>query len=101
MADLILYTNPQSRGRIIRWMLEEVGQAYETEIIPYDELKSERFWKVNPMGKVPAIQHGGTSLPKPPRSALTRRRLSRGRPWPARGGESGLLSLAVLCGRSS
>jgi glutathione S-transferase len=57
MAELILYTNPQSRGRIVRWMLEEVGQPYETEIIPYDQLKSERYLAVNPMGKVPAIKH--------------------------------------------
>ena len=59
MADLIFYTNPQSRGRIIRWMLEEVDQPYETEIIPYDEIKSERYLAVNPMGKVPAIKHNG------------------------------------------
>jgi glutathione S-transferase len=59
MADLIFYTNPMSRGRIIRWMLEEVGQAYETEIIPYDQIKSERYLAVNPMGKVPAIKHNG------------------------------------------
>jgi glutathione S-transferase len=57
MADVTLYTNPQSRGRIVRWMLEEVGQPYETEIIPYDQLKSERYLAVNPMGKVPAIKH--------------------------------------------
>jgi glutathione S-transferase len=59
MADLIFYTNPMSRGRIIRWMLEEVGQAYETEIISYDQIKSERYLAVNPMGKVPAIKHNG------------------------------------------
>jgi len=57
MADLIFYTNPQSRGRIIRWMLEEVGQPYETEVIAYDQLKSERYLTVNPMGKVPSIKH--------------------------------------------
>ncbi|HZD53109.1 MAG TPA: glutathione S-transferase family protein [Woeseiaceae bacterium] len=57
MADLIFYTNPQSRGRIVRWMLEEVGQPYETEIIPYDRLKSADYLAVNPMGKVPAIKH--------------------------------------------
>ena len=56
MADLIFYTNPQSRGRIIRWMLEEIGQPYETEVIAYDQIKSERFLAVNPMGKVPAIK---------------------------------------------
>jgi glutathione S-transferase len=59
MADLVFYTNPQSRGRIIRWMLEEVGQPYETEIIPYDQIKSDRYLAVNPMGKVPAIRHRG------------------------------------------
>ena len=58
MADLILYTNPQSRGRIARWMLEEIGQPYETEIIAYDQIKSDRYLAVNPMGKVPAIKHG-------------------------------------------
>jgi len=57
MADLTLYTNPQSRGRIVRWMLEEIGQPYETEIVPYDQMKSERYLAVNPMGKVPAIKH--------------------------------------------
>lgn len=57
MADLIFYTNPQSRGRVVRWMLEEVGHSYETEIIPYDQLKSDRYLAVNPMGKVPAIKH--------------------------------------------
>jgi glutathione S-transferase len=57
MADLIFYTNPQSRGRIVRWMLEEMGQPYETEVIAYDQLKSERYLAVNPMGKVPAIKH--------------------------------------------
>ncbi len=57
MADLIFYTNPQSRGRIVRWMLEEIGAAYETEVIAYDQLKGERYLAVNPMGKVPAIKH--------------------------------------------
>jgi glutathione S-transferase len=57
MADIIFYTNPQSRGRIVRWMLEEVGQPYETEIIAYDQMKSDRYLAVNPMGKVPAIKH--------------------------------------------
>jgi len=57
MGDIIFYTNPQSRGRIVRWMLEEIGQPYETEIIAYDQLKSDRYLAVNPMGKVPAINH--------------------------------------------
>jgi glutathione S-transferase len=59
VADLTFYTNPQSRGRIVRWMLEEVGEPYETEIIAYDQMKSAGYLAVNPMGKVPAIRHRG------------------------------------------
>ena len=59
--DLIFYTNPMSRGRIARWMLEEVGVPYRTELIEYGEqMKSEAYRSVNPLGKVPAIQHGET-----------------------------------------
>jgi glutathione S-transferase len=59
MADLIFYTNPQSRGRIVRWMLEEVGQPYDTEIVAYDRIKSPEYLAVNPMGKLPSIKHRG------------------------------------------
>jgi len=62
MSDLIFYTNPQSRGRIVRWMLEEIGKPYETEVIPYDEMKSERYLAIHPLGKVPAIKHRGHVL---------------------------------------
>lgn len=59
MAKLTFYTNPQSRGRIVRWMLEEVGTPYETVILEYDTtMKSPEFLAINPMGKVPAITHG-------------------------------------------
>jgi len=57
MAELIFYTNPQSRGRIVRWMLEEIDEPYVTEIVAYDDMKSDRYLAVNPMGKVPAITH--------------------------------------------
>src|SRR4051794_20698630 len=59
--DLVFYTNPMSRGRIIRWMLEEVGQPYETVILDYaTTLKGPEYLAINPMGKVPAIRHGDT-----------------------------------------
>ena len=58
--ELVLYTNPMSRGQIARWMLEEVGAEYRTEVLQYGpEMKSEDFLAVNPMGKVPTIRHGG------------------------------------------
>ena len=59
--ELIFYTNPQSRGRIVRWMLEEVGQPYRTELLDYDTtMKAPAYLAINPMGKVPAIRHGDT-----------------------------------------
>ncbi|MHB1589192.1 MAG: thioredoxin domain-containing protein, partial [Metallibacterium scheffleri] len=32
---LTFYTNPKSRGRIVRWMLEETGAPYATEVLEY------------------------------------------------------------------
>jgi glutathione S-transferase len=62
MADeLVFYTNPQSRGRLVRWMLEEVGQPYRTEVLDYaTTMKASAYLAINPMGKVPAITHGNT-----------------------------------------
>ena len=60
MADIIFYTNPMSRGQTIRWMLEEVGEPYDTEILDYaSTMNTEPYLSVNPMGKVPAIRHNG------------------------------------------
>jgi len=58
--DLVFYTNPMSRGQIVRWMLEEVGQPYRTEILQYEaSMKAPEYLAINPMGKVPAITHRG------------------------------------------
>ena len=58
--DLVFYTNPQSRGRIVRWMLEETGAEYRTELVDYaSTMKAEPYLSINPMGKVPAIVHKG------------------------------------------
>lgn len=56
--DLVFYTNPMSRGRIIRWMLEEIGVPYQTEVLGYDTMKAPAYLAINPMGKVPALLHG-------------------------------------------
>lgn len=59
-ADLTLYTNPMSRGRIARWMLEEVGAPYDTVVLDYGTtMKDEAYRAINPMMKVPAIVHKG------------------------------------------
>jgi glutathione S-transferase len=60
MADeLVFYTNPMSRGRIVRWMLEELGEPYRTEALEFGPaMKSADYLTINPMGKIPAIRHG-------------------------------------------
>lgn len=60
MADIVFYTNPRSRGQIVRWMLEELGEPYETVLLDYGtSMKSPEYLAINPMGKVPAITHRG------------------------------------------
>ena len=60
MSDIIFYHNPMSRGQIVRWMLEEVGAPYDTEILDYaSSMKDENYRAINPMMKVPAISHNG------------------------------------------
>nr|WP_244624910.1 glutathione S-transferase family protein [Rhizobium daejeonense] len=58
MSEIVFYTNPMSRGRIVRWMLEETGVPYRTEILPFGQpMKNEEYCSINPMGKVPSIIH--------------------------------------------
>ena len=60
MTDLQFYTNPMSRGRIVRWMLEELGEPYEAHIVGWGPALQGDYRGINPMGKVPAIRHGET-----------------------------------------
>lgn len=63
MSDLVFYTNPQSRGRIAHWMLEEVDRRYETVWLDFGpSMKSGEYLSVNPMGKVPALKHGSATV---------------------------------------
>lgn len=57
---LTLYTNPMSRGRIARVMLEEIGAPYDTVLLDYGtSMKAPAYLAINPMGKVPAVVHDG------------------------------------------
>lgn len=61
--EIVFYTNPMSRGRIVRWMLEEVGQPYRTVVLDYGTtMKAPEYLAVNPMGKVPAVTHRGVTV---------------------------------------
>lgn len=47
MTDLTLYSAVPSRGMVVRWMLEEVGEPYEIEI------GGTRLWGLNLMPVLP------------------------------------------------
>jgi glutathione S-transferase len=60
MAKLTLYHAAPSRSSIIRWMLEEIGEPYEVQLLSLSkgDNRAPDYLAVNPMGKVPALRHG-------------------------------------------
>lgn len=56
MAEYTFFTNPMSRGQIVRWALHEVTADYEQVIIDW-QAKPAEFLAANAMGKVPTIIH--------------------------------------------
>lgn len=59
MVAITLYTHPMSSGRIVRWLLEEVGVAYRTIVIDIEsDFRNPAFLALNPIGKVPVLVHG-------------------------------------------
>src|ERR1051325_10146732 len=64
MANLTLYHASPSRSSIALWMLEELGEPYDIELIKLsagDNMKPD-YLAINPMGKVPALKHGDTVI---------------------------------------
>jgi glutathione S-transferase len=62
MSDsIVFFHNPQSRGRVVHWMLEEIGAPYEIKLLDFSkgDHKKPDYLALNPMGKVPAIVHRG------------------------------------------
>jgi glutathione S-transferase len=59
-----LYYNPRSRAVIAKWMLDECSADYE--IVPIDlekrEHKAPEFVKINPAGKLPALDDGDSRI---------------------------------------
>jgi glutathione S-transferase len=60
MAKLILYHAAPSRSSIVHWMLEEIGEPYDIELLSLKggENRAPDYLAINPMGKVPALRHG-------------------------------------------
>ncbi|MDB5433056.1 MAG: glutathione S-transferase [Caulobacter sp.] len=66
MSDqLTFYTSPMSRGRVIRWMLEEVGVPYDTMLVDLRGPKGD-YHTINSMLKVPTIVHNGRTVTETP-----------------------------------
>ena len=61
---LTLYHAIPSRSSIARWMLEEVGEPYDIKLLDLraGEGQTPAYLAVNPMGKVPAIDHDGVII---------------------------------------
>ena len=67
MAELVFYTNPQSRGRMVRRMLEECDAKYRTEVVPFGaDMHGDGYREINPLGKVPALRAGGRVVTETP-----------------------------------
>ena len=63
MPHLTLYTYPQSRGGLVRWMLEECGAPYEIVALAFGTtMKQADYLAINPMGKVPALKVDDTVI---------------------------------------
>lgn len=58
--NLTLFHWAPSRSMTARWMLEEVGEPYDIELVDITKGASADYLAVNPMGKVPALRHGDT-----------------------------------------
>src|SRR4029450_12096513 len=59
-----LYHAAPSRSSIVHWMLEELGQPYELQMVSLKkgETPQPAYLAVNPMGKVPTLKHGDTVI---------------------------------------
>jgi glutathione S-transferase len=64
MASLTLYHAVPSRSSIVHWMLEEVGQPYDLQLVDLKKGQNRQadYLATNPMGKVPALNHDGVVI---------------------------------------
>ncbi|MGE0753158.1 MAG: glutathione S-transferase family protein [Variibacter sp.] len=60
MPQLTLYHASPSRSSVTLWMLEELGQPYDLELLHLQagDNRKPDYLAINPMGKVPALKHG-------------------------------------------
>src|SRR5208337_2478729 len=60
-GTITLYHSPNTRSSGILLLLEELGAPYELKLLNLKagEQRQQPYLAVNPMGKVPAIEHNG------------------------------------------
>lgn len=51
-----------ARDMRVRWALEEVGQAYEVRLVPWEKFKAEAHLARNPFGQIPTYEEGDLTL---------------------------------------
>ena len=61
---LTLYHSPQSRSTRMIWLLEEIGEPYDVQLLDTKngENRQSAYLVINPMGKVPALRHRGVVI---------------------------------------
>ena len=79
MNQLTLYTHPHSRGRNVRWMLEECSADYKVIGVPFGAaMKAPEYRAINPDYSVlrvaERVKQGGHNIPE----ATIRRRFAAG-----------------------
>jgi glutathione S-transferase len=62
MATLKIYGTSRSRANRVIWMAEELGLAYETISVDLSAPRDPEFLKINPNGRLPAIDDDGFHL---------------------------------------
>jgi glutathione S-transferase len=60
---VVLYGYPRSSNALkVRFLLAELGLAYEPELVPVDEPRPAAYLALNPLGKVPTLVDDGIVL---------------------------------------
>jgi glutathione S-transferase len=64
-AGLVLYDNPVSSNALkARFLLAELGLAYERRHVPFAEPRPAEYVALNPMGRIPTLVDGDLILPE-------------------------------------
>lgn len=59
-----VYHSPRTRSVRVIWLLEELGIPHSVQEMPFtqESLRSPDYLKVNPIGKIPAIEDGDVTI---------------------------------------